>query len=160
MLTLGQSLLNDPTLLMIDELSLGLAPAIVGMLIDVVKQIHASGTTIIVVEQSVNVALTLAQRAVFMEKGEVRFSGPTQELLERPDILRSVFIAGASGEPAAAPTPRQAPRTRSPSGPPPGRRRASTLRSCCRRRRCSSASAASPPSTTSTFNCARVRSSV
>ena len=96
MLTLGQSLLNDPKLLMIDELSLGLAPAIVGMLIDVVKQIHADGTTIIVVEQSINVALTLAERAVFMEKGEVRFSGATQELLDRPDILRSVFIAGAS----------------------------------------------------------------
>ena len=96
MLTLGQSLLNEPKLLMIDELSLGLAPAIVGMLIDVVKQIHADGTTIIVVEQSVNVALTLAERAVFMEKGEVRFSGATQELVDRPDILRSVFIAGAS----------------------------------------------------------------
>jgi branched-chain amino acid transport system ATP-binding protein len=96
MLTLGQSLLNEPKLLMIDELSLGLAPAIVGQLIDVVKQIHAEGTTIIVVEQSINVALTLAERAVFMEKGEVRFSGATQELLERPDILRSVFIAGAS----------------------------------------------------------------
>jgi len=97
MLTLGQSLLNEPKLLMIDELSLGLAPAIVGQLIDVVKQIHAEGTTIIVVEQSINVALTLAERAVFMEKGEVRFSGATQELLDRPDILRSVFIAGASG---------------------------------------------------------------
>ena len=96
MLTLGQSLLNEPKLLMIDELSLGLAPAIVGLLIDVVKQIHADGTTIIVVEQSINVALTLAERAVFMEKGEVRFSGATQELLDRPDILRSVFIAGAS----------------------------------------------------------------
>src|SRR5581483_853092 len=48
------------------------------------------------VEQSVNVALQLAERAVFMEKGEVRFEGPTDELLDRPDILRSVFIAGAS----------------------------------------------------------------
>jgi ABC-type branched-subunit amino acid transport system ATPase component len=96
MLTLGQSLLSEPKLLMIDELSLGLAPAIVGQLIDVVKQIHDDDTTIIVVEQSINVALTLAERAVFMEKGEVRFSGATQELLDRPDILRSVFIAGAS----------------------------------------------------------------
>ena len=96
MLTLGQALLNDPKVLMIDELSLGLAPAIVGQLIDVVHKIHESGTTIIVVEQSINVALTLAQRAIFMEKGEVRFEGATAELLERPDILRSVFIAGAS----------------------------------------------------------------
>jgi ABC-type branched-subunit amino acid transport system ATPase component len=87
--------MNSPKLLMIDELSLGLAPTIVGQLLDVVRKIHEAGTTIILVEQSVNVALTLAQRALFMEKGEVRFEGPTAELLDRPDILRSVFIAGA-----------------------------------------------------------------
>ncbi|HVM53445.1 MAG TPA: ATP-binding cassette domain-containing protein [Acidimicrobiales bacterium] len=96
MLTLGMALVNEPKLLMIDELSLGLAPTIVGDLIGVVHDIHATGVTIIVVEQSINVALTLAQRAVFMEKGEFRFTGATAELLERPDILRSVFIAGAS----------------------------------------------------------------
>jgi branched-chain amino acid transport system ATP-binding protein len=95
MLTLAMALVNEPQLLMIDELSLGLAPTIVGDLIDVVHGIHETGVTIIIVEQSINVALTLAQRAVFMEKGEFRFSGPTAELLERPDILRSVFIAGA-----------------------------------------------------------------
>jgi branched-chain amino acid transport system ATP-binding protein len=90
--------MTQPTVLMIDELSLGLAPTIVGQLLDVVREIHARGTTIVIVEQSVNVALNLAQRAVFMEKGEVRFTGPTSELLERPDILRSVFIAGAGAE--------------------------------------------------------------
>jgi len=68
---------------------------VVGRLIEVVRMLHAEGTTVVVVEQSVNVALELAERAVFLEKGEVRFSGPTSELLERPDILRSVFIAGA-----------------------------------------------------------------
>ncbi len=98
MLTLAQAFMNSPKLLMIDELSLGLAPVVVGQLIDVVHRIHEAGTTIIVVEQSINVALTLAQRAVFMEKGEVRFSGPTADLLDRPDILRSVFIAGASAD--------------------------------------------------------------
>ena len=96
MLALGGALMTRPTLLMIDELSLGLAPTIVGQLLDVVREIHARGTTIVIVEQSINVALNLAQRAVFMEKGEVRFEGPTAELLERPDILRSVFIAGAN----------------------------------------------------------------
>ena len=95
MLALAQAFMNSPKLLMIDELSLGLAPTIVGQLLDVVRKIHEAGTTIILVEQSVNVALTLAQRALFMEKGEVRFEGPTAELLDRPDILRSVFIAGA-----------------------------------------------------------------
>ncbi|MBV8958063.1 MAG: ATP-binding cassette domain-containing protein [Actinobacteria bacterium] len=96
MLALGGALMTKPQVLMIDELSLGLAPTIVGQLLDVVRDIHERGTTIVIVEQSVNVALQLAERAVFMEKGEVRFEGPTDELLDRPDILRSVFIAGAS----------------------------------------------------------------
>ena len=64
------------------------------------RAIHASGTTVVLVEQSVNVAITLAQRAVFMEKGEVRFDGPTAELLDRPDILRAVFLKGDGGRPA------------------------------------------------------------
>src|SRR5438309_8280827 len=97
MLALGGALMTRPELLMIDELSLGLAPTVVGQLLEVVREIHGRGTTVIIVEQSVNVALELAERAVFMEKGEVRFEGPTADLLERPDILRSVFIAGAAG---------------------------------------------------------------
>src|SRR5205823_2295080 len=59
------------------------------------RAIHARGTTIVLVEQSVNTALELAERAVFMEKGEVRFSGATAELLNRPDILRAVFLQGS-----------------------------------------------------------------
>src|SRR3954447_14056397 len=81
---------------MIDELSLGLAPAIVEQLLGIVRAIHEQGTTIILVEQSVNVALTVAQRAVFMEKDEVKFSGPTTELMRRPDILRSVYLKGTA----------------------------------------------------------------
>ena len=76
MLALGGALMTKPTVLMIDELSLGLAPTIVGQLLEVVREIHRRGTTIVIVEQSVNVALQLAERAVFMEKGEVRFEGP------------------------------------------------------------------------------------
>jgi ABC-type branched-subunit amino acid transport system ATPase component len=97
MLALGSALMTRPELLMIDELSLGLAPTIVAQLLDVVREVHRRGSTIVIVEQSVNVALNLAERAVFMEKGEVRFEGPAADLLERPDILRSVFIAGAAG---------------------------------------------------------------
>ena len=100
MLAISQALIPDPRMLLIDELSLGLAPTVVGQLIDVVHRVHETGLTIVVVEQSVNVALQLAERAVFMEKGEFRFTGPTADLLERPDILRSVFIGGGS---AAAP---------------------------------------------------------
>jgi branched-chain amino acid transport system ATP-binding protein len=95
MLTLGQAFITKPRLLMIDELSLGLAPIIVEQLLGIVKAIRDRGTTIILVEQSVNVALTVANTAFFMEKGEIRFRGPTKELLERPDVLRSVFLEGA-----------------------------------------------------------------
>ncbi len=119
MLAVSQALIPDPKLLLIDELSLGLAPTIVGQLIEVVKQVHAEGLTIVVVEQSINVALTLAERAVFMEKGEFRFTGSTRELLDRPDILRSVFISGATddadddtdGASSASTTPATAART-------------------------------------------------
>ena len=95
-LGLAMALISKPRLLMIDELSLGLSPVVVGLLCDVVRQINAAGTTVIIVEQSVNVALTLAERAVFMEKGEVRFSGSTAELLERDDVLRSVYLQGTA----------------------------------------------------------------
>ncbi len=95
MLTLGQAFIAKPRLLMIDELSLGLAPIIVEQLLGIVRAIREGGTTVILVEQSVNVALTLAETAYFMEKGEIRFHGPTAALLERPEILRSVFLEGA-----------------------------------------------------------------
>jgi branched-chain amino acid transport system ATP-binding protein len=94
MLSLALAFLARPKLLMIDELSLGLSPAVVGELIEIVKELHRRGITIIVVEQSVNVALTLADKAVFMEKGEVRFEGATADLMRRPDILRAVYVKG------------------------------------------------------------------
>jgi branched-chain amino acid transport system ATP-binding protein len=103
MLSLAMALMTKPRMLLIDELSLGLAPTIVGRLLGVVRQLAADGMTIVIVEQSVNVALELAERAVFLEKGQVRFSGRTADLLERPDVLRSVFIAGA----ASLDTPQQ-----------------------------------------------------
>src|SRR3954466_14681249 len=91
-LALGMAFVARPRLLVIDELSLGLAPVIVERLLDAVRAIHPEGATVILVEQSVNVALTIATRAYFMEKGQVRFEGPTADLLEREDVLRSVFL--------------------------------------------------------------------
>ncbi len=117
MLALGMAFLSDPRLLMIDELSLGLAPALIEQLLPFVRQLRDGGTTVILVEQSVNLALTIADTAYFMEKGQIRFHGPTAELLERPDVLRSVFLEGAGaaiggdgaadrvGAPAGAPPP-------------------------------------------------------
>jgi ABC-type branched-subunit amino acid transport system ATPase component/ABC-type branched-subunit amino acid transport system permease subunit len=105
-LAVGMAFITRPQLLIIDELSLGLAPTIVERLLEVVRDLNQSGTTVVLVEQSVNVALTIAERAYFMEKGEVRFCGPTAELVERDDIVRSVFLAAA--EPTAAvPAPRK-----------------------------------------------------
>ncbi len=96
MLALGKALLLSPRLLCIDELSLGLAPSVVADLLDLVCRIHADGTTVVLVEQSVNVALAIADRAIFMEKGEIRFDGPAAELRNRSDLLRSVFLQGAA----------------------------------------------------------------
>ena len=97
MLGLAKALLPEPELLLIDELSLGLAPVVVESLIGVVERLKADGVTMVIVEQSVNIALTLADRAVFMEKGEIRFSGPAQELARRDDLVRAVFLGGARG---------------------------------------------------------------
>jgi branched-chain amino acid transport system ATP-binding protein len=93
MLALGMALLSQPKLLLIDELSLGLAPAVVSQLCTLVRRIAAAGTTVILVEQSLNVALSMASTAYFMERGRIRFSGPAQELANRPDLLRAVFLA-------------------------------------------------------------------
>lgn len=94
MLALGKAVMLDPQLLCIDELSLGLAPVVVQDLLVVVENLKRQGITMVIVEQSVNVALSIADRAVFMERGQVRFEGPAQELLERGDLLRAVFLSG------------------------------------------------------------------
>lgn len=95
-LGLAKALLLDPTLLCIDELSLGLSPVIVAELFEVVRKVNADGCTCVIVEQSLNVAAQLCGRAVFLEKGAVKFDGPAAELLERGDLARAVFL-GANG---------------------------------------------------------------
>ena len=94
MLALSKALILEPKLLLIDELSLGLAPVIIEQLLEMVRRINASGTAVVLVEQSVNIALTLVEHAYFMEKGEIRFDGPARELLGRDDLLRAVFLEG------------------------------------------------------------------
>jgi ABC-type branched-subunit amino acid transport system ATPase component len=93
-LALARAILLDPEVLCIDELSLGLAPIVVGELLEVVGRLHEAGTTLVLVEQSLNIAARLCERAIFLEKGEVRFQGRTAELLERDDIARAVFLGG------------------------------------------------------------------
>jgi len=97
MLAIAKALLPEPELLLIDELSLGLAPVVVQGLVEVVEGLKEAGVTMVIVEQSVNIALGLADRALFMEKGEVRFSGPARELAERDDLVRAVFLGRQAG---------------------------------------------------------------
>ncbi len=97
MLALAATLLHEPEILIIDELSLGLAPVIVQRLLVVIEQLKAEGSTIIIVEQSINVALSIADRAVFLEKGRVQFEGNARDLLERGDLVRAVFLGTEGG---------------------------------------------------------------
>ncbi|OPC79020.1 ABC transporter [Embleya scabrispora] len=96
MLALAMALLHDPEVLLIDELSLGLAPAMVGELLEVIERLRAEGLAMIVVEQSLNVAMSIADRALFLEKGRIRFEGAAADLAER-DFVRAVFLGGDAG---------------------------------------------------------------
>ncbi|WP_028984984.1 ATP-binding cassette domain-containing protein [Sporichthya polymorpha] len=123
MLALAQALVQGPAgtdgkpgarVLLIDELSLGLAPAIVSELLDVVRHLRDEGLGILLVEQSAELVLKVSDRAMFLEKGEVRFSGPAQEILDRGDLIRSVFLAGALEQDSrGAPPPDDPPEKRS-----------------------------------------------
>ncbi len=97
MLALARTLLHNPEILIIDELSLGLAPTAVADLIGHIERLKAAGQTIIIVEQSLNIALAVADRAVFLEKGRVRFEGDAAQLAERDDLARAVFFGEEGG---------------------------------------------------------------
>ena len=103
-LGLAMALLTRPRLLLVDELSLGLAPLVVSQLVPLLRQARDEGSTIVLVEQSVDIALSLADRAVFLEKGEVRFHGPADELRGRTDLLRAVFLSGETAGSATGAT--------------------------------------------------------
>ncbi len=98
MLSLARVMMTRPRLLLVDELALGLAPMVVERLMAIVRRVNAGGTTVVLVEQSVNRAMSLADHTFFLERGQVRFDGSTSELLERDDLLRPVFLTSvASG---------------------------------------------------------------
>ena len=97
-LALAKALLLEPVVLCIDELSLGLAPVIVGELLEIVARIRETGVSLVLVEQSLNVAAAMCERAVFLEKGAVQFEGATADLLERDDIARAVFLGDRSND--------------------------------------------------------------
>jgi branched-chain amino acid transport system ATP-binding protein len=95
-LALARALMPRPRVLLIDELSLGLAPTIVADLLDVLERLRSEGMAVVLVEQHVDLALEVADRAYFLERGEVRFEGPAPDLRGRTDLLRAVFLAGPS----------------------------------------------------------------
>jgi len=96
MLALGRALMARPRALLVDELSLGLAPVIVAELLEAVGALRDQGVAVVLVEQHVDLALSFADRAYFLERGRVRFDGAAPDLRERRDLLRAVFLAGVS----------------------------------------------------------------
>jgi branched-chain amino acid transport system ATP-binding protein len=97
MVVLAQALVSRPKFMLVDELSLGLAPVVVQRMLELVDRLKERGQTMIVVEQSLNVALAISDRAIFLEKGEVKFEGNAQELMERDDLARAVFFGTEGG---------------------------------------------------------------
>ena len=100
MLTLAKSFVMNPSLLLIDELSLGLAPKIVEDLLEIIRRLNEAGVAVVIVDQHVDLALDVATRAYFIERGEIRFSGPSEDLRGRDDLLRSVFLTCSMSKPA------------------------------------------------------------
>jgi len=101
MLALSRAVLPNPRLLMVDELSLGLAPVVVQQLFQLLIEINKEGTTILLVEQYVNQALRIADRAYVLEKGSVTIEGSAKELLESSDVVQASYMGGhahAAGE--------------------------------------------------------------
>jgi branched-chain amino acid transport system ATP-binding protein len=99
MLVLAQALVSQPRFLLIDELSLGLAPVIVQRLIPRIRTVADSGVGVLLIEQFASVALGLANDVHIMEGGTLRFSGQAKELQDKPELLQSAYLLrGSPGE--------------------------------------------------------------
>jgi branched-chain amino acid transport system ATP-binding protein len=96
MVVLAQALIGAPSYLLIDELSLGLAPVVVSRLVPVIRTVAESGAGVLLIEQFATVALGLAHRAHIMEGGRIRFSGLASELRDNPARLRSAYLLRGS----------------------------------------------------------------
>ena len=93
MLAMGRALMSKPKLLMLDEPSMGLAPILVEQIFDIIKELHAAGTTILLVEQNAQMALSIANRAYVLGTGKITISGPAQEVLA-DDRVREAYLGG------------------------------------------------------------------
>ena len=99
MLVLAQAIISAPRYLLIDELSLGLAPVIVNRLLPTIREIAAAGIGVLLIEQFAAVALGLATTAHILEGGRIRYSGPASELRDHPELLRSAYLLRGSEGP-------------------------------------------------------------
>ena len=93
MLAMGRALMSKPRLLMLDEPSMGLAPILVEQIFDIIKELHQSGTTILLVEQNAQMALSIADRAYVLGTGKITISGSAQEVLA-DDRVRAAYLGG------------------------------------------------------------------
>ena len=91
MLAMGRALMSKPKLLMLDEPSMGLAPILVEQIFDIIKELHASGTTILLVEQNAQMALSVADRAYVMETGRITMEGAAADLMH-DDNVRKAYL--------------------------------------------------------------------
>ncbi|HEY2260286.1 MAG TPA: ABC transporter ATP-binding protein [Solirubrobacteraceae bacterium] len=105
MVVLAQALVSRPRFMLIDELSLGLAPVIVNRLIPTIRSVADSGIGVLLIEQFATVALGLANRAYLMEGGQLQYSGTAQELREKPDLLHTAYLLRGSTDDKAAKPP-------------------------------------------------------
>lgn len=89
MLAMGRALMSRPRLLLLDEPSMGLAPMLVKEIFSIITEINRSGTTILLVEQNANMALSIANRAYVLETGEIVLSGPASEMANNPEVRKA-----------------------------------------------------------------------
>ena len=97
MLAIGRALMSEPKLLLLDEPSMGLAPNLVLMIFDLIESINRQGTTILLIEQNANMALSIANRAYVLETGNIAISGDARTLLA-DDRVRSAYLGGKGAE--------------------------------------------------------------
>jgi branched-chain amino acid transport system ATP-binding protein len=103
MLVLAQALVSQPKFILIDELSLGLAPVVVKRLVPTIRTVAESGVGVLLIEQFATVALGLSHRAHVMDRGRLQFSGLASELKARPELLQSSYLPGGGGVGTGAP---------------------------------------------------------
>jgi branched-chain amino acid transport system ATP-binding protein len=87
MLAIGRAIMNEPSLILLDEPSLGLAPVIVDQIYEKITEICKGGSSILLVEQNVGLALEISQKAYVMESGQIKFSGPSAEVEKDPYVI-------------------------------------------------------------------------